>query len=66
MLMFLAALGLLTAVVVVFGIYNRTDNDMPSEPKPKGELTWQWIVAIVITIVVPLVMLLGIWLLPEW
>ena len=66
MVMFLTALGLLMAVVLLFGVYNRTENDQPAEEKPKAELTWQWIVAIVITIIVPLTMLLAIWLLPEW
>jgi len=62
---FFAALGLLAVAVVLVGAYNRPP-PLPEEPKAKATLTWPWVAAILITIVVPLTMLLGIWLLPEW
>lgn len=65
-LTFFAALGLLAVLVVLVGAYNRPATSQPQEPSAKAEFTWQWAIAIIITIVVPLGMLLAIWLLPEW
>jgi len=63
---FFAALALLALIVVVLGAYNRTDNPSAEETRSQEwQLTWQWVAAIIITIVVPALMLLLIWLLPE-
>jgi hypothetical protein len=62
---FFAALGLLAVMVVLVGAYHKPAAQ-PHEPVQGAGFTWQWAVAIVITIVVPLLMLIGIWLLPEW
>jgi mannose/fructose/N-acetylgalactosamine-specific phosphotransferase system component IIC len=66
---FFTALGLLGFLIVLIGAYNRTDEEAKSAAASSAEpwqLTGPWVIAIAITIVVPTLMLLGMWLLPEW
>jgi len=63
-LMFFSALALLATLVVVLGAYHK--GAPPEEPRPKREFTWQWGIAILITIVVPVLMFLLIWISPDW
>ena len=68
---FFTALGLLFALVMVLGIYNR--DALPPAPTEPSELpdaprerSWWLIIAVIITIIVPTSVLLVIWLAPEW
>jgi hypothetical protein len=63
----LTALGLLFLVVLLIGAYNRSpEPEAPAAPaEPKG-FPWMLAIAVVITIVIPTLMLLAIWFLPEW
>lgn len=63
-LMFFSALALLATLVVVLGAYHK--GAPTEEPRPKREFTWQWGIAILITIVVPVLMFLLIWISPDW
>lgn len=58
------ALGLLAFVVVLIGAHNRTEADEQAPSQP-WQFTWQWVVAIAITLLVPVLMFLLIWFLPE-